>query len=185
MIYILRNQMWLWFVCVSSFSSFPLLDLIFFYDFINWFTIWVFKVTWVTQALSNNIFFSRTTGPILFRTDGPISTKFSAKHPWVKGIQICSNGEPFNNQKVKKGFFLLSINIKIIICVDWIKLFSQVSDVAHGPLVFLGGSECPSSNPTFPKIFLKSDWEIPSHNIISNDLLLWVGARSHPLSVIH
>ena len=29
------------------------------------------------------IFFSRTTGPI--------STKFGIKHPWVKGIQVCSN----------------------------------------------------------------------------------------------
>ena len=45
-----------------------------------------------------------------------------------------------------------------------------------------GKSECPSSNPTFPKIFLKSDREIPSHtiylNIISIDLLLWVSAGS-------
>ena len=32
------------------------------------------------------IFFSRTTGPI--------STKLGTKHPWVKGIQVCSNEGP-------------------------------------------------------------------------------------------
>jgi hypothetical protein len=31
------------------------------------------------------IFFSRTTGPF--------STKLGRKHPWVKGIQVCSNDE--------------------------------------------------------------------------------------------
>ena len=25
------------------------------------------------------------------QTTGPISTKHSTKHPWVKGIQVCSN----------------------------------------------------------------------------------------------
>ena len=30
----------------------------------------------------------------LFRTTGPISTKLAIKHPWVKGIQLCSNEEP-------------------------------------------------------------------------------------------
>ena len=33
------------------------------------------------------IFFSRTTGPI--------STKLGTKHPWVKGIQVCSNEGPY------------------------------------------------------------------------------------------
>ena len=32
------------------------------------------------------IFFSRTTEPI--------STKLGTKHPWVKGIQVCSNERP-------------------------------------------------------------------------------------------
>ena len=32
------------------------------------------------------VFFSRTTGPI--------STKLCTKHPWVKGIQVCSNEGP-------------------------------------------------------------------------------------------
>ena len=35
---------------------------------------------------NSKIFFSRTAGPI--------STKFGTKHPWVKGIQVCSNEEP-------------------------------------------------------------------------------------------
>ena len=39
------------------------------------------------------------------RTAGPISTKFDAKHRWVKGIQVCSNEEPFTSLKVNKGFF--------------------------------------------------------------------------------
>ena len=29
-----------------------------------------------------------------FRTTWPISTNFSTKHPWVNGIQVCSNGGP-------------------------------------------------------------------------------------------
>ena len=44
------------------------------------------------------IFFSRTTGLI--------STKLSTKHPWAKGIQVCSNeGPPFpkgDNYKIAK-----------------------------------------------------------------------------------
>ena len=44
-----------------------------------------------------------------------ISTKFGTKHPWVNGIQVCSNEEPFNSHKVDNGFFfLLLINIMII-----------------------------------------------------------------------
>ena len=72
------------------------------------------------------IFFSRTTGPI--------STQFGTKHPWVKEIQVCSNEEPINSQLI---MFFSSLNqyFDIIICVYWFELFSQVSDVAHGPLV--------------------------------------------------
>ena len=31
---------------------------------------------------------------IFSRTTGPISTKLGTKHPWVKGIQVCSNEGP-------------------------------------------------------------------------------------------
>ena len=74
------------------------------------------------------IFFSRTTGPI--------STKLGTKHPWVKMIQVCSNEEPINSHEVN-NVFSSSLNQRydIIICVYWFELFSQVSDVAHGPLV--------------------------------------------------
>ena len=45
------------------------------------------------------MFFSKTTEPI--------STKLGTKHPWVKGIQVCSNEErrPFprgNNYEIVK-----------------------------------------------------------------------------------
>ena len=73
------------------------------------------------------IFFSRTTGPF--------STQLGTKHPWVKVIQVCSNEEPFNSDKVNNGFFLLSINIMIIMCLLYKTFFLQVSDVAHRPLV--------------------------------------------------
>ena len=69
------------------------------------------------------IFFSRTTGPN--------STKPATVHPWVKVIQVCSNEELFNSHKVDNEFFLLLINFVILIS----KKFSQVSVVAHGPLV--------------------------------------------------
>ena len=32
---------------------------------------------------------------IFSRTTGTISTKFDTMHPWVKGIQVCSNEEPY------------------------------------------------------------------------------------------
>ena len=42
-----------------------------------------------------------------FRTTGLISTKLGTKHPWVKGIQVCSNEGPClfprgNNYKIAK-----------------------------------------------------------------------------------
>ena len=74
------------------------------------------------------IFFSRTTEPI--------STKLGTKHPWVKGIQISLNEEPINSPIINNVFFSsLNQSYDIIICVYWFELFSQVSDVAHGPLV--------------------------------------------------
>ena len=71
------------------------------------------------------IFFSRTTGLI--------SIKLGTIHLWVKGIQVCSNEEPFNSHKEDNGFFLLLINVVIL----RFELFSQVSDVAHWPLLWL------------------------------------------------
>ena len=55
----------------------------------------------------------------------------------MKGIQVRLNEEPFNSLKVNNVFFcLLLINIMIIICVYLFELFSQVMDMAHGPLGF-------------------------------------------------
>ena len=54
------------------------------------------------------IFFSRITGPV--------STKLGAKHPWVKGIQVCSNEGPHsfprgNNYKICKNTFMKFKNL--------------------------------------------------------------------------
>ena len=38
-------------------------------------------------------------------TTGAISTKPAKVHPWVKGIQVCSNEEQFNSDKVDNEFF--------------------------------------------------------------------------------
>ena len=59
------------------------------------------------------------------------------------GIQVISNEEPFNSHKFNNVFFLVdngffpSLNQRynIFVCVYWFELFSQVSDVAYGPLV--------------------------------------------------
>ena len=69
------------------------------------------------------------------RTAVPIPTKFGTKASLGDGNQVCSIGEPFNSHTVNNGFILLSINLMIIICDCRFELFSQVSDVAHGPLV--------------------------------------------------
>ena len=61
-----------------------------------------------TPSATLKIFFSRITGPIL--------TKPATMPAWVKGIQVCSNEKPFNSHKVNE-FFLLLINIVIILCV--------------------------------------------------------------------
>ena len=39
----------------------------------------------------------------------------------------------------------------IIICVYWFELFSQVSDVAHGPLVFIWKFICKTINNVKPR----------------------------------
>ena len=51
------------------------------------------------------IFFSRTTEPI--------SIKFVTKHPWVKGIQVCSNEELINSHKINN---VLVVNL-IFLCL--------------------------------------------------------------------
>ena len=40
-----------------------------------------------------------------FRTAGPISFKLSTKHPWEKGIQVCSKEVPFNSHKLISTWF--------------------------------------------------------------------------------
>ena len=40
------------------------------------------------------------------------------KHPWVKGIQVCSNEKPINSPKINNVFFSsLNQRYDIIICV--------------------------------------------------------------------
>ena len=56
-----------------------------------------------------------------------------------EGIFVSSNEKTIDYNKVNNAFFLLLINVMILSCVYWFELFSQVSDVAHGPLVFLLG----------------------------------------------
>ena len=56
---------------------------------------------------------------IFSRTAELISTKLGTMHPWMKGIQVCSNEEQLNSHKVKDGVFS-SLNQRydiIIICV--------------------------------------------------------------------
>ena len=78
------------------------------------------------KTKQNLEFFSRTTGPI--------STKLATVHPWVKGIQVCSNEEPFNPHKVVS----FNQHYDNHMCISIFKKFSQVSIVAHGsPGVFL------------------------------------------------
>ena len=59
---------------------------------------------------------------IYFRTAGPISTKFGAKHPLVKGIQVCSNEEPFNSHKVDNGLFsrLVKLEGSLLSCIGFL-----------------------------------------------------------------
>ena len=38
-------------------------------------------------------------------------------HPWVKGIEVCLNEEPFNSHKVNNVFSALNQRYDIIICV--------------------------------------------------------------------
>ena len=66
---------------------------------------------------------------------GPISTKLGTKHPWVKGIQFCPNERPrpfprTNNYEIAK------LQLRNLIKSSFL-VFSQVIDVAHGPLVVI------------------------------------------------
>ena len=70
-----------------------------------------------------------------FRTTVSSSTKLCTKDARVKGIEICSNKESCNSQKEDNRFFSPYQRYDIIVYVYLFKLFSQVSDVAHGPLV--------------------------------------------------
>ena len=74
------------------------------------------------------IFFSRTTGPI--------STKLGTKHPWVKGIQVCSNegplpfprGDTCNYEEVNGSAMLfIKGDIHKIAKIHWrnLKIFSS------------------------------------------------------------
>ena len=55
-----------------------------------------------------------------------------------EGDSSLFNEEPINSSKVNNVIFSsLNQRYDIIICVYWFELFSQVSDVAQGPLVFL------------------------------------------------
>ena len=87
----------------------------------------IFRILAHLHWQNYKIFFSRTTGPIW--------TKLGTKLPWVKGIQVSLNEEPINSHEVYGFFSSLNQHYDIIICVNWFELFSQVSDVAHGPLV--------------------------------------------------
>ena len=58
---------------------------------------------------------------IFSRTTGPISAKLGTKHPWVKGIQVCSNERLF--------FFRMGVN-----CKNILKNFKNVFSRTTGPI---------------------------------------------------
>ena len=57
----------------------------------------------------------------LSRTTGPFSTNFGTKFPWVNGIQVCSNKEPFKEW----SFSTLNQGFNAI--------FSVIVDLYDGP----------------------------------------------------
>ena len=57
------------------------------------------------HALAQESLHSGDLKIFLSRTTGPISTKPATVHPWVKGIQVCSNEEQFNSYKVNNESF--------------------------------------------------------------------------------
>ena len=70
---------------------------------------------------------------------GTISTKLGTKHLWVKWTQRLTNKDHSVIRKEMIVLFLYKSTYEKIIalskCVYCCKLVSQVSDVAHGPLV--------------------------------------------------
>jgi hypothetical protein len=78
--------------------------------------VWLIKIGPVVHKKYFKIFFSRTTGPN--------SIKLGTNHPWVKGIQVCSNEGPGlfqrgdNYKNVKIGWGLLPKFCVAIWC-DW------------------------------------------------------------------
>jgi hypothetical protein len=70
-------------------------------------------------------------------TSKPNSIKLGTNYPLVKGIQFCANKWPIppqrgdNHKNVKMGWGLFKISSSNLAKV------TQVSDVAHGPLVFV------------------------------------------------
>ena len=51
----------------------------------------------------------------LLQTIGPILTKLGTMHPWLKGIQVCSNDGPFNCHIEKNGFLAGFFNKKFLL----------------------------------------------------------------------
>ena len=100
---------------------------------------------------------------LYFRNTEPILSKLGTKHPWK--------------------FFLSSLNqsYEIIIFVQWFELFSQVSDVAHGPLVIIprnwecSWNICKGAHYTSPQ-FVFLCWIICKTSCVS---------LSHGLKLIH
>ena len=76
----------------------------------------------------NNFFFN-----FFSRTTGPISTKLDTKHPWVKGIQVCSDEgpRPFprgdNSEIVNLYLKFLKIFFSITTGPIWTKLGTKHS----------------------------------------------------------
>ena len=81
------------------------------------------------------IFFSRTTGPISF--------KLGTSHPQVTEFQICTSkgpsllqrGDNHKNAQIRWGLMGPQLGIKCRFHFIYIWVVTQVSDVAHGPLV--------------------------------------------------
>ena len=79
---------------------------------------------------------------IFSRTAKPISTKLYIKHPWVKKFKVLQIRTIQFSKKRLMGFsspnHFFDTNIALLKCVNWFtgKLVSQVSDVAHGSLVY-------------------------------------------------
>ena len=78
----------------------------------------------ILTKLKNRIFLFRTTRPISTKLGTSLCKRNSSLFKW--------RARPFprgDNKEIAKERF------DIIICVYWFELFSNVSDVAHGPLI--------------------------------------------------